>query len=89
MVAAAGTIAAPRVLDRWRIVTADPRMPGSRQPYHSAAELPFPRAEEFLRKAIASSRALRNRGCVDGVTERYEFPISTPVANTSTPPKPT
>jgi hypothetical protein len=58
MVAAAGIIDAPRVLERRRIVIADPDMPGSKQPYHAASELPFPEAEALLRKAIESSRAL-------------------------------
>ena len=58
MVAVAGTIDAPRVLERRRIVIADPEIPGSKQPYHAAAELPFPKAEPLVRKAIHSSRAL-------------------------------
>src|SRR5512132_4602761 len=58
MVAVAGTIDAPRVLERRRIVIADPEMPGSKQPYHAAAELPFLKAEALVRKAIESSRAL-------------------------------
>ena len=58
MVAVAGTIDALRVLERRRIVIADPEIPGSKQPYHAAALLPFPRAEAFVRKTIESSRAL-------------------------------
>ena len=58
MVAVAGTIDAPRVLERRRIVIAEPDMPGSKQPYHAASELPFPEAEALVRKAIESSRAL-------------------------------
>jgi hypothetical protein len=58
MVAIAGTMAAPRVLERRRIVIADPEMPGSKQPYHAAAELPFLEAETFVRRAIESSQAL-------------------------------
>jgi len=58
LVAVAGSIDAPRVLERRRIVIADPEMPGSKQPYHAAAELPFPRAEALVKKAIESSRAL-------------------------------
>src|SRR5260370_33060554 len=57
MVAVAG-IDAPRVLERRRIVIAEPDMPGSKQPYHAASELPFPEAEALGRKAIESSRAL-------------------------------
>jgi hypothetical protein len=58
LVEVAGTIDAPRVLERRKIVIADPRMPGSKQPYHAAAELSFPRAEALVRRAIESSRAL-------------------------------
>lgn len=58
MVAVAGTIDALRVLERRRIVIADPEIPGSKQPYHAAAELPFPKAEAFVRRTIESSRAL-------------------------------
>ena len=58
MVAVAGSIDAPRILERRRIVIADPEMPGSRQPYHAAAELSFPRAEALVQQAIDSSRAL-------------------------------
>jgi hypothetical protein len=46
------------VLERRRIVIADPEMPGSKQPYHAAAELQFSEAEALVRKAIESSRAL-------------------------------
>ena len=58
MVAVAGTMDAPRVLERRRIVIADPEIPGSRQPYHAAAGLPFPEAESAVREAIESSRGL-------------------------------
>jgi hypothetical protein len=58
MVAVAGTMDAPRVLERRRIVIADPEMPGSKQPYHAAAALPFSKAEALIRTAIESSRAL-------------------------------
>jgi len=58
LVAVAGTIDAVRVLERRRIIIADPEMPGSKQPYHAAAELPFPQADALVRRAIDSSRAL-------------------------------
>jgi len=58
MVVVAGTIDAPGVLERRRIVIADPEMPGSKQPYHAASELPFREAEALVRMAIASSRAM-------------------------------
>jgi hypothetical protein len=58
LVAVAGTIEAAQVLDRRRIIIADPEMPGSKQPYHAAAELAFPEAEALVRRAVESSRAL-------------------------------
>src|ERR1700704_2183471 len=58
MVVVAGTTGAPRIVERRRIVIADSEMPGSKQPYHAAAELPFPEAEALVRQAIESSRAL-------------------------------
>jgi len=58
VVAAGGTVDAPHVLERRRIVIADPDMPGSRQPYHAATELPLTLATDLVRKAIESSRAL-------------------------------
>jgi hypothetical protein len=58
MVAVAGTIDEPRVLERRRIVIADAGIAGSRQPYHAAAERPFPEAEAMVREALKSSRAL-------------------------------
>jgi hypothetical protein len=58
VVAVAGTIDAPRVLERRRIVIADAEIPGSKQPYHAAADLPFSSAETLVREAIESSRAL-------------------------------
>jgi hypothetical protein len=58
MVAATRTKDVPQVLDRRRIAIADPAMPGARQPYHHAAEMPFPKAERFVKSAIESSRAL-------------------------------
>lgn len=58
LVAIAGTNDAPHVLERRRIVLADPRMAGSRQPYHAAAGLAFPQAEALVRSAVESSRTL-------------------------------
>lgn len=58
MVVVAGSIEAPQILERRRIQICDLDTPGSKQPYHAAAELPFSEAETLVRAAIASSRAL-------------------------------
>ena len=67
MVAVAGTMDAPRVLERRRIAIADAEMAGSKQPYHAAAEMPFPKAEALVRKAIESSRGLAVEAMEAGV----------------------
>ena len=58
MVAVAGAMDAPRIVERRRVVIADPEMPDSKQPYHAAAELPIVKAEALLGKSVQSSRAL-------------------------------
>jgi hypothetical protein len=58
LVAVAGASDAPRILDRRRIITADPEIPGSKQPYHAAAGLPLAQAGTLIDQAIRSSRAL-------------------------------
>ncbi|HMF74856.1 MAG TPA: hypothetical protein VK604_04270 [Bryobacteraceae bacterium] len=68
MVAVAGTMNAPLVLERRRIVIADPEKPGSKQPYHAAAELPFFNAETLVRTAIESSRAFALEAMLATVT---------------------
>jgi len=55
MVAAAGTLDAPVVLERRRIVLAAPT---ERFPYHTAAELPLGEAEALIGRAVETSRAL-------------------------------
>ena len=58
MVAVAGAPDTPRILDRRRIVIANPDLPGSKQPYHAAEGLPFAAAERLIQEAVESSRAL-------------------------------
>jgi len=53
MVAVAGTIDAPQIIERRRIIIGN-----LKQPYHAAAELPLFQAEELVQNAIESSRAL-------------------------------
>ena len=48
MVAVTGSPRKPLVLDRRRIVTADPGIPGSRQPFHTAGSLDLQQAETLI-----------------------------------------
>ena len=57
-VAVAGTPRAPEILDRRRIEIADPEIPGSVQPYHAAEDLPFEKAQKFLKRCEAGSARL-------------------------------
>lgn len=58
LVIVAGGVDAPKILDRRRIVIADPKLPGSKQPYHAAEKLPFPQAERLVTRCTERSRAL-------------------------------
>lgn len=58
LVIVAGAVDAPKILDRRRIVIADPAIPGSKQPYHTAAKLPFKQAERLVTRCTERSRAL-------------------------------
>ncbi|MBI2680658.1 MAG: hypothetical protein HYX25_06580 [Candidatus Solibacter usitatus] len=53
LVAVAGTIDAPQIMERRRIIIGN-----LKQPYHAAAELPFAKGEALVQNAIESSRAL-------------------------------
>ena len=46
------------VVARRRIVTADPKIPGAKQPYHYASSLKLSEAEEYLAKCAAASESL-------------------------------
>lgn len=45
-------------IDRRRLLTADPNMPGAKQPYHYAASLSLSEAEKYLAKSAAASESL-------------------------------
>jgi hypothetical protein len=58
LVIVGGAVDAPKILDRRRIVIADAKIPGSKQPYHAAEKLPFPQAEQLVTRCTERSRAL-------------------------------
>jgi hypothetical protein len=60
LVAVAGKPGSVQVLDRRRIVIADPQAPGANQPYHFAEKLELPAAEKHLAScaAVSERRAL-------------------------------
>lgn len=52
----------PQVLDRRRIVLADPRIPGSKQPFHAAEPKPFAQAENLIQRCVESTNGLARNG---------------------------
>ena len=58
LVAVTGDANSLEVVDRRRIVTADPGIPGAKQPYHHAASLGVPESERYLADCAAVSERL-------------------------------
>ena len=55
LVAVSQTADAVEVLERRRIVVIEPKIPGTKQPYHFSERLDFPEAEKFLTECFAAS----------------------------------
>jgi len=58
VVAVAGTLSRPEILDRRRIEIAERSIPGSLQPYHAAEKLPLEKAGKLLERCEAGSAKL-------------------------------
>jgi hypothetical protein len=58
LVAVSGDANSMEVMDRRRIVIADPKIPGAKQPYHYAASLGLPESEKYLANCAAVSERL-------------------------------
>lgn len=58
LVAVSGDANWVEVVDRRRIVTTDPKVPGANQPYHYAASLGLPESERYLANCAAVSERL-------------------------------
>lgn len=54
----AGSEEAIEILDRRRIELCDPRIPGSKQPFHEAEPMAFPKAEAHIARCATSTDAL-------------------------------
>lgn len=61
LVVVAGSPRAPVVVDRRRIVLADPKIAGSRQPFHAAEPLELKKAGQLIRRCSTTSRSLARR----------------------------
>lgn len=62
LVAVAGSVTAPEVIDRWRLEMVDRRIAESVQPYHAAARMDLQAAEAFLARCAESSKSMTIAG---------------------------
>src|SRR5262245_6710510 len=62
LVAVAGPVPSPVVIDRRRIELVDARDPHGKQPYHAAAELELKAAEKLIRTCVAKTKLLARQG---------------------------
>jgi hypothetical protein len=69
LVAVAGDATSVELMDRRRIVTTDPRVPGAKQPYHYAATLGLPESERYLSDCAAAAERLASAAVGDLVRE--------------------
>ena len=69
MVALTGSPAAPAVILRRRVVTADPGISGSKQPFHAAEPMKFEDAEAYIRRCTDSTRSLAEAAVREAVAE--------------------
>jgi hypothetical protein len=67
LIAIAGPLSSPSIVERRRIELADSRIPGSVQPYHSIEKLPLPQAEKFLNRCVEATRSLARRALKETV----------------------
>ena len=68
-VAVSGDANSVEVIDRRRVVTMDPRIPGANQPYHYAARLGLPGSERYLAHCAAVSERLAVAAVAEVVRE--------------------
>lgn len=69
MVVLAGGRARPTVAGRSRIVIADTKIPGSKQPFHAAERRPLAEAEQYLRRCEERSVAMAREALREAVEQ--------------------
>lgn len=73
LVAVSHAAGAVEILERRRITVIDPKIPGTKQPYHFSERLEFAEAEKFLAKCFAASAqfaVVAIGECVESLRER-------------------
>jgi hypothetical protein len=73
LVALAGSADSPEVIARRRIEIADPKIHGSKQPFHAAEHLEFPDAKAYIERCQESTRRLAReslQAAMDGLRDK-------------------
>jgi hypothetical protein len=86
VVVVAGDTDDPRVLTRSRIEMADPRLPGSKQPYHEVEELALEEAERRLARLRTSAGTMAHeaiRALIDDLGKCNSKPRSAGILDSS------
>jgi len=82
----AGDTDNPLVLTRNRVEMADPRLPGSKQPYHEVEELPVDKAEERLARLRTSAGSMAHeaiRALIDETVKHGPAPRAAGILDSS------
>ncbi|MGA7380080.1 MAG: hypothetical protein WBX03_04460 [Terriglobales bacterium] len=69
LVAVSGDANSLQVIDRRRLITTNPTIPGASQPYHHAANLELPESEKYLANCAAVSERLASAAVSEMVRE--------------------
>jgi hypothetical protein len=72
LVALSGSPQEPDVIHRRRIVTADPEIHGSKQPFHAAEPLKLPDAQALIHKCTGSTRRLSREALRTAIADLRE-----------------
>jgi hypothetical protein len=73
LVALAGPATSPEVIARRRIEIADPKIRGSKQPFHAAEPMEFPDAKAYIEQCARSTERLARealQAAIDGLHDR-------------------
>ena len=69
LVAVAGPLRSPTVIDRRRLELVDPGAPECKQPYHAAEDLPLARAATLVNRCTEAARRLARQGVSGAVDD--------------------
>ena len=70
LVVLGGTIDSPRVLVKTEIKLADPKIPGTAQPYHEVMDLPWPESQKAARKYGTAIEAIASKAIARIIEEQ-------------------